>query len=317
MGRDLALQFPEPLRRQDRENDRLASQSAAGQFWNSDTIDHISHRDAIFGQVALGTFVHDLFSNFGISPRAIIGYSLGESTGLFATRTWGSGTRDEMLRRMHESTLFTTDLAGPCNAIRNSWNLSADEQVDWTVGVIDRPAAIVQAALVGRPRAYLLIINTPTQCVIGGNRRAVATLVRDLRCTFHPVHGVTSVHCEAAKPVENAYRQLHLLPTTPPQGVRFYSGSLGAAYDVTMDSAADSIVRQAMGPFDFTKVIEQAYADGVRLFVEMGPGDVLHTHDRSDFGRSRTSRARCACPGRTTWRCSSERWRSWPAKASA
>ncbi len=41
---------------------------------------------------------------------------------------------------------------------------------------------------------------------------------------------------------------------------------------MTRESAADSIVGQAVAPFDFSKVIEAAYADGVRIFVEAGPG---------------------------------------------
>ena len=53
------------------------------------------------------------------------------------------------------------------------------------------------------------------------------------------------------------------------------SGALGGAYEVTRESAAESIVRQALGAFDFTKVIEAAYADGVRVFVEVGPGTTL------------------------------------------
>ena len=294
MGRDLSVQFPAALRKQDRENEHLASQFAGGQLWSSENIDEISHRDAIFAQVSLGTFVHDLFSTFGVMPHAIIGYSLGESTGLFATRTWGAGTRDEMLRRMRQSTLFTTDLAGPCDAIRTSWQLSAGEQVDWIVGVIDRSSATVQAAIVGRTRVYLLIVNTRDECVIGGDRREVMNLVRDLGCVFHPVPGVTSVHNEAAKPVEDAYRQLHRLPITTARDLRFYSGSLGAAYDVTMESAAESIVRQAMSPFDFTKVVEQAYADGVRLFIEMGPGgSCTRMIDQILGDRPHTARAVC------------------------
>ena len=33
------------------------------------------------------------------------------------------------------------------------------------------------------------------------------------------------------------------------------------------------ILGQALETVDYTKVIEQAYADGVRIFLEMGPGN--------------------------------------------
>jgi acyl transferase domain-containing protein len=151
--------------------------------------------------------------------------------------------------------------------------LAAGESVDWSIGVVNRPASAVRQAVVGRSRVYLLIVNTPSQCVIGGDRRAVANLVAALGCGFHPLTGVTTVHCEVAKPVADAYRGLHILPTHPPEDIRFYSGVLGRAYDLTADRAADSIVAQAIGPFEFPRVVEQAYADGVRIFVEAGPGN--------------------------------------------
>ena len=270
MGRELAAQWPQVLHRLDAENDRLASQFALGQYWTDKPIGQISHRDAIFSQVWLGAMVSDLVRGFGVEPTAVIGYSLGESTGLFATRAWTS--RDAMLDRMNASTLFKSDLAGDYDSVRRAWNLKPGEKVDWTVAVLDRPETQVRDALKNKSRVYLLIVNTPGECVIGGDRIAVKALARELGCRAHPLQGITSVHCEVAKPVEAAYRELHLFDTTPPPNIRFYSGTLGKSYNLTRESAADSIVGQAMQPFDFTRVIRSAYADGIRLFLEMGPG---------------------------------------------
>jgi acyl transferase domain-containing protein len=138
--------------------------------------------------------------------------------------------------------------------------------------VVDRPAENVKELLPNHPRTYLLIINTPQECVIGGDREATLSLIKSLACHFHPIQDVTTVHCEVAEPVKKPYRDLHLFETNPPKDITFYSGVWGKAYEVTRDSAADSIVEQAVQPFDYTKVIESAYADGVRVFIEMGPG---------------------------------------------
>ena len=269
MGRELGVRFPQVLHRQERESERLASQFADGRLWD-ETAAGLSVRDSIFAQVSLGAFVTDVLGVFGVKPGAVIGYSLGESTGLFATRTWTG--RDEMFGRMEKSTLFTADLTGECRAVREAWKLSAGESVDWMVGVVNRPAEEVRRVIAGRERVYLLIVNTPRECVIGGDRAAVEAVVREMGCGVHPIEGITTVHCEVARGVEQAYRDLHLLNVTPPPGVRFYSGAAGRSYEVTRESAAESIVRQAVGAFDFTKVIETAYADGVRVFVEIGPG---------------------------------------------
>lgn len=270
MGRDIACRWPQILERLDQENSALGSQFARARFWSENDTLELSHQDVIFGQVWLGTLVSDVIASFGVKPDAIIGYSLGETAGLFATRTWRD--RDLMLKRIQQSTLFTKELAGPCTAARECWGLSSYVDVNWQVGVIQCSAEQLATHIQNLPWVYLLIINTPEECVIGGNRIAVESLVKELGCSFHPLNTITTVHCELAKSVAKPYRELHLFPTTPPTNVTFYSGILGSSYTVTTDSAADSIVGQAVQAFDYTRVINSSYEDGIRLFIEMGPG---------------------------------------------
>ena len=125
-----------------------------------------------------------------------------------------------------------------------------------------------------------MIINTADECVIGGNRSAVTRFASSLGANLLPVNGVVTVHCEVAGEVEKAYHDLHLFETTPPAGVRFYSVAGGAAYELARETAAESITEQAVHGFDFPAVVEQAYADGVRIFVEMGPGASTSRNDR-------------------------------------
>ena len=272
MGRDLALEWPEVYRNQDQQNEYLRDQFQPDFFWTREVPSEIeeNHKAFIFGQVALGTAVTDLIQSFGIRPRAVIGYSLGESAGLFSLRAWTD--RDLMLQRMNASTLFTTDLAGRCDAVRRAWKLPASKTVDWVLGVIDRPAKVVRASLQDHKKVYRLIVNTLHECVIGGDRKAVDRLVKKLDCEFFPLQGVTTVHCEVAKEVEQPYRELHLFDTTAPRDIRFYSGAWGTSYNVSRESAADAILAQALYGIDYPKVINAAYEDGVRMFLEMGPG---------------------------------------------
>jgi 3-hydroxymyristoyl/3-hydroxydecanoyl-(acyl carrier protein) dehydratase/malonyl CoA-acyl carrier protein transacylase len=233
--------------------------------------DAASVRDRLVAQVELATFVTDvLVEQLGIRPDAAIGYSLGESSALFALRAWRD--RDGMLARLRESPLFVSDLTGRCDAARRHWGLRDGEEVDWHTGVVERSPAEVRAALDGLERAYLQIVNTPRECVVGGRRGDVEGLARRLGCPLLPVPETTTMHCPAVRPVAEAYRDLHRLPTTPPEGVRFYSAGVGGAYEVETESAADAILAQALGTLDFPAVVEAAYRDGVRVFVEVGPG---------------------------------------------
>jgi acyl transferase domain-containing protein/3-hydroxymyristoyl/3-hydroxydecanoyl-(acyl carrier protein) dehydratase len=272
MGMELLGRWPQILHRQDSENLYLRKQFQPERFWNGPPGENVSdnHRAVIFGQVATGCGVSDLVRAFGVSPSHAIGYSLGESAALFSQRAWLD--RDGMYTRMQESTLFTHDLAGECRAACKAWGLPDDATVNWSLGVVDAPETEVRRPLPRFPHTYLLIVNTPDECVIGGDSAAVNELVTELGCRFFPLQGVTTVHCEVAAQVAQPYHDLHLFPTNPPAGVTFYSGVKGDSYLVTRESAAESILGQALHGLNYPAVIESAYAAGARLFLEMGPG---------------------------------------------
>lgn len=272
MGMVLSSRWPEIYRRQDRENLYLRSQFQPELFWNclSEKTMENDHRAVIFGQVATGCAVSDIVRSFGVSPAAYIGYSLGESAALFASGTWRQ--RDSMLLQMYDSTLFTEDLAGECRAAARAWGVPEGKGVDWQIGVVSAPAREVRRAIRMTTRVYLLIVNTPHECVIGGDAKGVKRLVAILGCSFFPLSGVTTVHCEVAREVAEPYRNLHLFETNPPPGVTFYSGAEGGAYEVNRESAADAILAQALEGINYPAVINSAYNDGVRIFLEMGPG---------------------------------------------
>ena len=268
MGREICLQWPAILRAQDLGNERLNSQLRAAEIWSG--ADIRGARTVILSQVALGTVATDLMAGFGVRPDAVLGYSLGETAGLFSAGAWHE--RDEMLQRVMDSDLFTRNLTGPCDAARKVWGVEEDTEVEWSVGVVQTPAERAREVLADLERAYLLIVNTPDECVIGGERSAVQRAVETLGCAFHALEGVTTVHCEVATAVAEEYRDLHVLNTRRPEGIRFYSGAWGEAYEVDQDRAADSLLAQAIDGVDFPKTVRQAYDDGVRIFLEMGPG---------------------------------------------
>ncbi|MBJ6726279.1 polyketide synthase [Geomesophilobacter sediminis] len=298
MGMELSARWPEVYRRQDAENQYLRDQFQPEEFWNGPHAGDVdeNHLAVIFGQVAAGCATSDLVRGFGIQPQAVIGYSLGESAGLFSQRAWKD--RDLMLSRMRASTLFTRDLAGECRAAQRTWEEPEGKPVHWSIGVVDASAREVRRHLKKISRVYLLIVNTPDECVVGGDVKWVKHLVAVLGCNFFPLKGVTTVHCEVARAVEDAYRELHLFPTAPPPGVTYYSGAKGASFELNRRNAAESIVANAIEGIDFPQVIESAYQDGVRCFLEMGPGaSCTRMIGRILAGRPHIARSACPAVG--------------------
>lgn len=275
MGRGVALALPEVYRFLDSEVGWLGAhlKPADVQPWRRDWRDGwaeqsrrelLSHPErVILGQVAHGIAVSDAVRTFGLTPHGSIGYSLGESAGLFAARAWRD--RDLMFERIDRSPLFKTELSGDNAITRRAWGPGSE----WYVVIVNRDAGKVRQALTGT--AALLIVNAPGECVLGGNRVDVEATVKALGCEAIALESVPTVHLPVMEPARAAYRALHVLPCTPPPGVRFYSCGWAHPYEPSPDVAADSIVQNAMHGFDFPALIEHAWADGFRTFVELGP----------------------------------------------
>jgi 3-hydroxymyristoyl/3-hydroxydecanoyl-(acyl carrier protein) dehydratase/malonyl CoA-acyl carrier protein transacylase len=271
MGRALSLMCPDILRTQDAENEFLRDQLDPRIWWADDPPHSFDgHREAILGSVSLGCFVSDMLRSLGVEPDAAIGYSLGETAALVALRAWRR--RDEMFHRLKASRLFHSELAGRCDAARRVWGVPASEPVDWVAGIVPRSSEAVREVISGRRRVEVLIKNTPNETVIGGSRRVVEDVVAALRTAFFEVSTVSTVHCSIGREIEDEYRALHDIDTDPPPGIAFYSGVWGLRYQVDRQSAAAAVSAQASAMIDFPRVIEQAYHDGIRIFLEVGPG---------------------------------------------
>ncbi|MGV3621521.1 MAG: beta-ketoacyl synthase N-terminal-like domain-containing protein [Archangium sp.] len=255
MGRGLHLALPDTLARLDRDSKSLAA--------HLEPPKREGIADIIVRHVTHGLSVAEGLMLLGIKPTAYLGYSLGESATLFSSRAWKD--RDVMFQRTLESPLFRSELGGECTVAKAAWGVDAE----WSVALVMRPKREVLAALEGT--AALLIVNAPRECVVAGNKPDVRKTLEKLGGEAVFLEGVPSVHLPMMAPVRDAYRALHVLPATPPKGVRFYSAAWAKPYEVTTDTAADSVTDDAMHGFDFTKVVEQAWNDGVRVFIEAGP----------------------------------------------
>ncbi|MCA9797194.1 MAG: type I polyketide synthase, partial [Candidatus Eremiobacteraeota bacterium] len=275
MTRELMVAFPEVARQLDATTERLADHAVPElivpyrQEWSEGwqqranrAIEADAHAP-IFGQVMAGITATRVVNLFGLTPEAVIGYSLGESAGLFSSGVWTE--RDVMFGRIMNSDLFTRQLGGECLAAKQRFG----PDFVWKVAVVNRPAAAVRQALA--EGCDLLIVNTGEECVIGGHAPAVAATVERLACEAFYLEGITTVHSSVLEPVKQAYYDLHLLKTTPRPGLRFYSGNWARAFEPSAERAAQSIVDNALKGIDYAATIEAAYADGVRIFLEMGP----------------------------------------------
>lgn len=281
MGRRLGAVWPDVLKEMDRSTDRLHDQLMPQWYdpwriswpeqWHKEAYRNLiaDPLNTIFGQVLFAGQMTLLLNKFNLFPDAVIGYSLGESAGNFALGAWSE--RGMMLDRLASSDLFKTQLSGSYASVRKAWNIPQDHPIAWRVAAVNRPAPQVDAVIDDLDFVHRLIVNTPGQCVIGGLEPQVAAAIKGLNCDAVFLDGVVAVHCDAALPAAEAYKALHLFDTRAVDGVRFYSCAFEKVRPDTSDAAAESILQQALKGFNFPRTIEQAYADGIRTFIEIGP----------------------------------------------
>ncbi len=290
MGQDLMLKWPQVAHSEEESRLFLKNQFNPQLFWNKKIRNKINSDKIgiMLAQVSFGCLVTNILGSFGVRPNASIGYSLGESTSLLSLKAWKDA--DEIMHRIMKSRLFLNDLAGDYNAARIEWELDKNEDVNWTVGVVLCKEDLVRKAADQIDRVYLLIVNTQNECVIGGHANSVKVLVKGLGCKYFDISGVTIAHCSIVKHVIDDYRNFHLFDVAKPEGIRFYSGAWARSYDLTTENAADSIAAHALNGFHFPRLIENAYNDGVRIFIDMGPGSSCYRMVNHILkGRSHTS----------------------------
>lgn len=214
-------------------------------------------------------------------PTAAIGISLGETTALVALGIWEA---DILQRRLAVSPVFRSVLTAPHDHLRELWHVPAGTPA-WTAGRVPRPAQDVAAAIAcsDDARVAVLVRISAEQCILGGHPDAVAGVVARLGTPFWPLEAMASVHGPWLAPLRAELAALYELEASA-SPVRFYRGDRAEAYRPTTSTARDAVIGQLTAPLDLPKLFDAAYRDGIRVFVDMGPGhaagDVVAAHFR-------------------------------------
>ncbi|MEW5734775.1 MAG: PfaB family protein [Thermodesulfobacteriota bacterium] len=215
---------------------------------------------------------------FGLKPHMAIGYSMGEVSMMYALSVW---ERDEaMSRKLHRVPVFRTRLAGPMETMREAWGLPDKGESVWQVVTVLAEAERVRAAVAEEnrrfpvPRVFVTFVNTPRETVISGHPESCSAVVKRLSAKATPVDMSDAIHCELVRSEFSALADLHRLPVKPVPGVSFYSAvRLGPLPEITSDAVAENIAEVYCRCVDFSALVEKAYQDGARIFVELGPRD--------------------------------------------
>lgn len=212
---------------------------------------------------------------FKIQPQAAFGYSLGENSMMFAMDVWSQA--GAMRTSLEASPIFHERVSGPQNAIREFWNLSRAAAGKkhaslWANYVLMAPVEKVRAALQAETRVYLTHINTPRQVVIGGEKAACQRVAQALGCMHLQAPYHHAIHCDAVVSEFDAFERLHDWPVENETEIPIYSAAYYAPLQHDSKAIAESFARMLTHTIDFPRLVELAYAEGSRVFIELGAG---------------------------------------------
>jgi acyl transferase domain-containing protein len=213
-----------------------------------------------FNLVRLGQLLTHALNRVGVVPDAVVGYSLGE---------WTAG--------------MVAGLAdGPTLLSYGALLQPGTPREDLAMAVVAMSGTVVGQRLAGYPGVVVSHDNSPTQSVVCGPQPDVLRLVADLRrdgVVCQPLPFVTALHtpymAASAAPLHEQ-RDWSDTDRATHDGPRpaMWSPTLAAPAPATAAGIRELYLRQLTEPVRFRPTIMAMYQAGVRVFLQLGPGQV-------------------------------------------
>jgi acyl transferase domain-containing protein len=217
---------------------------------------------AIFSVMLADGAMFRLLSQLGLKPAAVAGHSMGEVSALQAAGCIAQG--EGILTQV--GSLLTV-------------LLSREAMGEMAAGVLLAVAAgrsAVEQAISDTTGtgAYLAMDNCPHQSVVVGLPDVMGKIEAELQarrliCERLPFD--RPYHTPLFEPYLGPVRELYEKIAFHPARIPIYSFSTGLPFSDDPNEIRQQAVLNYAAPVEFTRLIKNMYANGVRLFVECGP----------------------------------------------
>ena len=208
---------------------------------------------------------------FQVKPQAAFGYSLGETSMMYAQGVWSDIDRTSDV--LNTSPLFKTRLAGKKEAVREHWQLSEEQQGElWRTYVVMANSDLIEEKLQAEDRVYLTQISTPKEAVIAGDPQSCERVIKRLGCDAFRAPFNHVIHCEAMQSEYDELIKLNTLPVQKSPQLTFYSAANYQQINYTSQQIAHSVTQTLCQQLDFPRLVNRVYQDDYRIFIEVGVG---------------------------------------------
>ena len=207
------------------------------------------------GAVSLGAL--RVLEQFGLAPDATIGHSYGELVALCAAGRISPAELNELSRLRGE--LMTPDerdhgamlaVAAECDRVQA---LVLEHDLDLVIANHNAPRQVVLSGVteeIDRAKAIL-------------SHEGLRNKKLPVSAAFH-----SALVAEAAAPFADELKGVKLTKSAVP----VYANTTGTRYPTTVAGARRVLSKQLISPVHFVQCVERMFDDGIRTFVEVGPG---------------------------------------------
>ncbi|MCT7943372.1 PfaB family protein [Shewanella holmiensis] len=210
-----------------------------------------------------------LTKTFNIKPKLALGYSMGEASMWASLEVWQQP--HSLIDATQTSSIFTQDISGPLNCVRQDWQLLPTDDIVWNSFVTRATPEELAPYLAEYPRTYIAIIQGDT-CVVAGCEASCKALLKQAGKRGIASNKVTAMHTLPAMQIIEQVKQFYHQPLMDvlPDAIKFITATEAQPIQLTSDAIAQSIADTFCHQLNFTQLIAKAYQHGSRLFVEMG-----------------------------------------------
>ncbi|MEZ5954511.1 MAG: beta-ketoacyl synthase N-terminal-like domain-containing protein [Hyphomonas sp.] len=225
----------------------------------SERLTAMQHAQPAIAAVALSHLA--LLSDAGIDAEMAAGHSFGE------------------IMALHYGGAFTAKAALTAAAERGALMAEAAQSTSGSMFAVQASAEAVSGIVAKfAPDLVLANDNGPSQTVLSGptdvvNQAVKACTEAGLKARLLPV--ATAFHSRIVEGAVAPFQEIlaKLKPRKPRRKV--YANASALPYDAPASRLPETIAGQLASPVRFRELVENMYADGARIFVEVGPGSVV------------------------------------------
>lgn len=201
-----------------------------------------------------------VLTSFGIVADMVAGHSSGEYAALAAA---GVFSQESLYDILHS---------------RGTAILETESQDLGTMLAVMASPDDIEVIIYDMAEVYMANFNSPAQTVLSASKALLQEAksrleARGITCQFIPVN--CAFHSPYMKPARSklAHKIASIHFNKP--SLSLYSNSLAAPYPTDKEEMISCLSDHLIGPVRFKQEIETMYRDGARIFVEVGPRNVL------------------------------------------